>query len=198
MVKMLEQRLPIDFKERVYEEPFLGGGAFYAHLYTNGYFRKGTVTEGNNNYIVLRDTNQRLINTYKAIASDVDRVIEHLTDMRQYTKSKDYYLAVREAFNRPVLHDRYEQAARFIYLNQCGFKGLYRENSKGEYNNPFGHGLQEKLFDEENLKRWSIALQDDITYLEDDALDCQDIEMAIESKVFYFLDPPYDLSLIHI
>jgi DNA adenine methylase len=102
-----------------YYEPFVGSGAIFFAL---------SPTKA-----VLSDTNLELILTYKAIKSDWRAVFSHL---QQHLNShcRDYYYQIRHL----IPDDTYKRAARFIYLNRTCWNGLYRVNTKGEFNVPIG------------------------------------------------------------
>ena len=51
-----------------------------------------------------------------------------------------------------------ERAARVIYLNRCGYNGLYRVNSDGQFNVPFGSYAKPKICDVPRLRAASRAL----------------------------------------
>lgn len=138
-----------------YHEPFLGGGALFFHLVSTGRLRP------NGADAVLSDMNLRLIRTYIGVRDDVEKIINALAYFR--CDSETYYI-VRDRFNLPEHRDgkapAWETAALFIYLNKCGFNGLYRENPKGLYNVPFGHFKPDHRFcDPDNLRACSKALQ---------------------------------------
>ncbi|CAG8812968.1 2422_t:CDS:2, partial [Racocetra fulgida] len=81
-------------------------------------------------------------------------------------------------------------AARFIYLNKTGYNGLYRVNSQGEFNVPFGQKEKVKLFDKENILAISKYLnKNEIQILNHDY---RQILPLIKENDFLFVDPPYD------
>jgi len=117
LVRQLEQLFgEIEFN--VYHEPFLGGGSVFFAL-------------GSGRAAYLSDKNPALIETYECIKSDPSRVVEY---MRAYENQRGAYYAARDA----RLNCSYERSARFIYLNQTSFNGIYRENLQGIYNVPYG------------------------------------------------------------
>jgi DNA adenine methylase len=95
----------------------------------------------------------------------------------------DYYYAVRA--QKPAT--QVEQAARIIYLNKTGFNGLYRENSRGEFNVPFGRYANPNVRDEVNLRACSLVLQGVEVRVEGFAAV---LERAQPGDLVYF-DPPY-------
>lgn len=120
-----------------YYESFLGGGSFFFALSP----KKATVS----------DVNDELVATYKAVRNDPDKVIELL---KTYPYEKDFYYSLRA--ETPT--EDTEIAARFIYLNHTCWNGLYRVNSKGKFNTPFGRHKNPTICDEKRLKRASQAL----------------------------------------
>lgn len=151
-----------------YFEPFLGGGAmFFSHLPENA---------------VLADANDELVDCYTAIRDDLEAVMEAL---EQHRYEKDYYYEVRAQDRKalPVV----ERAARTIFLNKTGFNGLYRVNSKGLFNVPFGRYSNPRICDRVNLPECSKALAN----VEIRHTDFEDIVNDAQSGDFIYLDPPY-------
>lgn len=107
-----------------YYEPFVGGGAVFFMLAAQRRFRKAT----------LSDVNVELVETYRVVAHP-DTRRELVETLRSYPWSEETYYELRDSTPRAVVN----VAARFVYLNKCGFNGLHRVNSKGEFNVPFGH-----------------------------------------------------------
>jgi DNA adenine methylase len=157
-----------------YYEPFLGGGAVFFALAARGVFRTA----------VLGDANPDLIACYAAIRDDVDGVIAVLRGPR-YRNRRELYYRVRG--QDPGALTPAERAARLIYLNRCGFNGLYRVNSKGQFNVPFGRYTRPKICDEPRLRAASRVLAGV-------RLVCEDFETVMARARrgdFVYLDPPY-------
>lgn len=153
-----------------YFEPFVGGGAVFFALAREGRFRRA----------VLSDVNPELINVYLAIRDNVDALIARLRKMKM---SEEEFYRVRAAKpTSPV-----GQAARTIYLNKTGFNGLYRVNSKGLFNVPYGRHVNPMICDEPNLHAASAALASVELSVRDFEQTC---ERAKRGDVVY-LDPPY-------
>ena len=192
MAKMLEKRLPVDIKEMCYNEPFLGGGAFYAHLWNEGYFhgRKDDF------HICLSDINKKLIDVYKTIRYSAEQLNEYLKAAQEKEDTKEYYLKIRKVFNDKKEYERSDadliQSTRFIYLNKRGFNGLYRENSQGEFNVAYGHGNNKNLYDPTNILLWQGALYRGNIGLLNESYTWSMDNYSYETKDFFFIDPPYD------
>lgn len=157
---------------RHYYEPFLGGGAIFFHLHDRCH------------EAVLADLNEELVNVYRCVRDDVEAIIEIL-HQHQQRHCRDYYYAVRA---KNQLRSPIYRAARLIYLNKTCFNGLYRENSKGQFNVPMGRYKKPKVCDASTLKRASAALQHaDLVCEEFTAI----LNRAENEQDFVYFDPPY-------
>jgi len=138
----LTARIPRNFSR--YFEPFIGGGALFFRLLPE--------------QSVLIDINEELTNTYKVIR---DQTEELIIDLKQHVYEKDYYYQIRniDRTNEYKSWSAVRRASRLIYLNKSCFNGLYRVNSKGEFNTPMGRYKNPKIVDETNLRACSKALQ---------------------------------------
>ena len=150
-----------------YVEPFLGGGAVFFQALPER--------------AVLSDVNWRLIELYRVIRDQCDD-FEVLLRHHAAKHSKTYYYDIRA--QTPT--DSVTRAAQFLYLNRTCWNGLYRENTKGQFNVPIGT-KQRVLFDTDDFGAWSQTLQDT-------ALVHRDFEEALDATEpgdFVFVDPPY-------
>jgi DNA adenine methylase len=177
--EVLLQAFPKDFKgtESNFFEPFVGGGALMIKLGdpSSEYFVDGE-------HLYINDINPDLIITYKAIQKNVRKLMEEI-DSFAIRKDKKEFLEVRNW--RPKL--AIEKAARFIYLNKTCFNGLWRVNSKGEFNVPYGQLKNPLIYDRDNLLLMSKRLRNaTITNLPF----AQAVEPAKKGDLVYF-DPPY-------
>ncbi len=153
-----------------YIEPFVGGGALLFELEPKR--------------AIISDTNYELINAYRVIKDNVEELIESL---KNHVSEEDYYYKIRAL--DPSALTPVERASRFIYLNKTCYNGLYRENSKGEFNVPFGRYKSPKICDEDNLRSVSEFLRSaDIQILHQDYRET--CKLAREGD-FVYLDPPY-------
>jgi DNA adenine methylase len=156
-----------------YIEPFVGGGAVFFHLLPKK--------------AILIDINEELINCYNVIKNKVYELIELL---RRHKNEKEYYYEVRNLDKIPIKYNQMsevEKASRFIYLNRCCYNGLYRVNSKGQFNVPFGKYKNPKFCDEENLINVNKALEN-VDLIHGSFNTC--LTYAREND-FVYLDPPY-------
>jgi DNA adenine methylase len=153
---------------RRYFEPFIGSAAVFFYL---------RPPES-----ALSDSNAELIDVYRAIRDCPDDLIAALG---QHHHDRDHFYAVRAW--KPADLSLPERAARFIFLNKTGFNGLYRVNSRGEFNVPFGKHRNPKICDERNIRAAHIALQSAQLRV---APFEQAVEEATEGDLIYF-DPPY-------
>ncbi len=152
-----------------YHEPFLGGGAMFFSLRPP-------------HKVFLSDLNSDLIATYQTLKAEPLEVIKEL---RKYKNEEDFYYEIRDKKYR----NSARLAAKFIFLNQTSFNGIYRVNLKGKYNVPFGYRTKEFL-EKENLLSVSNALKSAIIYNGDFDL----AKDNIKKKDLVFLDPPYTVS----
>ena len=80
-----------------------------------------------------------------------------------------------------------ERAARMIYLNKTCFNGLWRVNSRGQFNVPMGRYKNPAILDEPRLRAASAALQG-VTL---DLRDFRGIADEAGAGDFVYFDPPY-------
>lgn len=182
----IKKSLPHDFSQRneaTYVEPFVGGGSVLFWIlqeYPN-------ITRA-----VINDINAELICTYRVIKRDVESLITELyRHQTEYlpldeVNRKEYFLANRELFNKRKTTD-VETAALFIFLNRTCFNGLYRVNSKGNFNVPHGRYANPKICDEDTLRADSAILQ----RVEIHCGDFAQTGKYANDNVLYYLDPPY-------
>jgi len=173
LLKQYEPFFPTRFNS--YLEPFVGGGAVFFHLYNTGRLK-------NSKRVILIDSNEELINCYSVIKENVEKLIGVLSSSK-YVNERDIYYLIRK--EEP--QDRFERAARTIYLNKTCYNGLYRVNSQGKFNVPFGRYKNPLICNSKNLRAVSIALQD-VGILTGDFEKC--LEFAKKGDFIYF-DPPY-------
>lgn len=190
LLSQLAAALPTKLHEEpfTYIEPFVGGGAmlfFMLQRFTN--IRK----------VVINDINRNLTETYKTIKYAPEELIYRLKHIeQQYLSIKDYeqrrqfYLETRRRFNEEQLSN-IDKSALFIFLNRTCFNGLYRENSKGLFNVPFGRYANPTICNEEVIYADSELLNNfDVQILNGDY---KTTVKAIDDfgLNFFYFDPPY-------
>ncbi len=178
--KLFESYLPYfpsQFKH--YFEPFVGGGAVLFSLFEHHPEMQATII----------DVNQELINTYDVVKTHVEEVIVLLAKHKQ-NHCKEYFYKVRAWDQDPPIFNNLsgtERAARLIYLNKTCFNGLYRVNSQGFFNVPFGRYKDPQIYDPENLRNVSKILQNvEVLNASFDKV----LDLAKKGDLLYF-DPPY-------
>jgi len=161
-----------------YFEPFLGGGAVFFNLTPKKAY--------------LNDINKTLIGTYKNIKKKPRGIIKLLDILQRdyYKKSKidreNFYYSIREEYNNLPAED-FKKSAYLIFLNKTCYNGMYRENSEGKFNVPFGRYRKPLILDKENLLAVSKVLKNI-------ALTSVDFEKAVKharKNDFIYFDPPY-------
>ncbi|MBA7531820.1 Modification methylase DpnIIA [subsurface metagenome] len=171
LILQMNDYFPKEFNK--YIEPFVGGGAIFFYLLPET--------------AILIDVNKELINTYNIIKNNVSELIKSL---KNHKNEKDYYYEVRSKDRNPEEYNKLSdvnKASRTIYLNRCCFNGLYRVNSKGQFNVPFGTYRNPKFCDEENLVSIHKALKN-VLLINDSFEKCLDFA---EKDDFIYFDPPY-------
>lgn len=157
-----------------YYEPFVGGGAVFFALASEGRFRQA----------VLGDLNRELVDVYRSVKTRV-RVLVRLLRAHAERHNREYFYEVRQL--DPSQLDREQRAARLIYLNKTGYNGLYRVNRSGQFNVPFGRYKNPTICDEARLLAAAHALRGV-------SLKVQDFQRlsasAAPGDAVYF-DPPY-------
>jgi len=186
LTSAIDARIPIHLKSEpfTYVEPFIGGGAMFFWICENYQVEQA----------VINDVNSDLVNCYKVVRDDVDRLIARLNHYQDSywglsgdkERKKAFFYDVRIAFNEND-ENGIEKAAQLIFLNKTCFNGLYRVNRKGFFNVPIGSYKKPVICNSENLQSASFALKDAII-LNGDYSDT--LKYATERSLFY-LDPPY-------
>ncbi|WP_341733236.1 DNA adenine methylase [Microcoleus sp. EPA2] len=175
--KLIEQYQPY-FPQNftTYYEPFLGGGAVFFHLKQQ---QPGLAA-------ILTDINPELINAYCCVRDRVEELIQMLEDhqLEHSRHNQGYYYWVRSQSYKTDT----EKAARLIYLNKTCYNGLYRENSKGEFNVPIGRYKKPNICQADLLRAVSSALASvQIEVRQFDRVK----EFVTSSEDFVYFDPPY-------
>jgi len=194
LLEQIEGFFPYELKKeqvKHYVEPFLGGGAMFFSI-----FEKYKIKSAH-----LSDLNKDLILTYITVQQKPEFLLDFLKqfqdeyDSTTQEKRNSFFLSVREHFNRQRFEINYNKisenwvprAAQFIFLNKTCFNGLFRLNSKGEFNVPYGKYKTATILDEENILAVSNALQN-ATITQSKYTDCYH---KINQNTFVYFDPPY-------
>ena len=164
--------------KHTYYEPFIGGGALLFQLQPPK--------------AVINDSNSELINCYKVIRDSLDELMEELSKDK-YSNSETSYYEMRDldrSTKKYEILSEVEKAARIIYLNKTCYNGLFRVNSQGQFNVPFGRYKNPNFLDDAVLRAVNKYLNsNNITLLN------QDFAEAVKDANrgdFVYLDPPYD------
>lgn len=187
ILENIRLKYPLGLGETItkYAEPFIGGGAVLFDILSNYSLDE----------VHISDINRELIHTYITIRDNVEQLISYLKTLEDaylplseeerksvyYTARNRYNILIKKSDTSPEL------AALFIFLNRTCFNGLYRVNSKGEFNVPKGIYKNPCICDADNLRSVSAHLQNV-------QIICGDYKMSesfIDNKTFAYFDPPY-------
>ena len=159
-----------------YCEPFAGGGALLFNLQPKTAY--------------VNDINKELIRVYEAIKYDVEALIGALQDFKN---DSEFFYSVRDwdrdRENYSSLSD-IQKAARIIYLNKTCYNGLFRVNSAGEFNSPFGNYRNPNIVNAPTLRAVSLYLNAATIHLT--SIDYAEVLQVLPKGTFVYLDPPYD------
>lgn len=156
---------------RRYIEPFMGSACLFFEIQPKR--------------SILGDINSDLVSTFFAIR---DHPLAVSRALQKLPTGKSHYYRTRAA-DASTLSDT-QRAARFIYLNRFCFNGLYRTNSNGEFNVPYGSGRTGHLPTYQALNATSRALRNA-------SLRHADFERTValaKAGDFVYLDPPFAVS----
>jgi DNA adenine methylase len=133
----------------------------------------------------LSDQNRELVNLYLVVRDEPEALLAALA--RHRNTREDYY---RVRGIHPDDLPPVERAARTLFLNRTCFNGIYRLNSHGLFNVPYGSQAHTSFFHPEAIRRAHRALPGT-------EIRCRDFEAAAgEARRgdFVYLDPPYAAS----
>lgn len=166
------RRIPKPNTIKTYHEPFLGGGAVFFALQPKK--------------AILSDINPELVNAYEVVRDSVHSLIR---DLKKHTYSEKYFYKIRDIDRAPAFKrwGNTRRASRLIYLNKTCYNGLFRVNSKGQFNTPFGRYAKPNFVDAENLRACSSALSRADILLSN----FQTVVSRARSGDFVYFDPPY-------
>ena len=187
LLSQLSEHLPKRISEEpfTYIEPFVGGGAMLFYILQH---------YSNIKKVVINDVNGDLILAYKTIKDDVESLIESLNNLEKkyYSidaeKRSDMYYDIREQYNQHQ-GESVARVSQLIFLNKTCFNGLYRVNSKGFFNVPFGRYVNPTICNADVLRADSMVLKSaNIEICQGDF--CEVIKQ-IDGLTFVYMDPPY-------
>lgn len=178
IIDKLLKLVPVEYN--TYFEPFVGGGALLFELSPKT--------------AVINDSNKELMNVYKMISTDkgYEEVVKLLNTYEKKHSEKFFYQIRNQDKDKKKFEKLtdVERAARTIYLNKACFNGLYRVNSKGEFNVPFNKKLKVNTYDSENMILAYVYFQTNkITMLN---TDFEEAVSTAKKGDFIYFDPPYD------
>lgn len=157
-----------------YHEPFVGGAALFFELRRRGLADRAS----------LSDSNADLVNLYRVLRDHVAALVGEL-GREEFVYDEAAFYAVR-GWEPAELHP-VRAAARLVYLNHTCFNGLYRLNSKGRFNVPFGRHHAPRICDAVALRAASAALQG----VEIGVRDFEEACGRASPGDLVYLDPPY-------
>jgi len=149
----------------------LGGGALFFRLLPER--------------AVLSDSNPELIGVFQAVRDEPDALMEAMDRLTAKPVTASYYYRIRR--QDPTQLPPVERAARLVFLNKTCFNGLYRVNSRGEFNVPYGRYRNPKLYEVGNIERASRALRTAELVVDDFRRVCE----RPKRGDFVYFDPPY-------
>ncbi len=198
VIKHVEQS-----KFSTYIEPFAGGLGAFLSIYD-------ILLKNNIHNVILSDINETLIHTYQCIQNNPNLLIQEFlkienefvnkvdhnwinkknkNELKECLKNAEFFFnQIKKEFNQNKFHINIQQSARFIFLQKHAFNGIYRENSKGEYNTPFNWSGSNML----NTIEYKIQELHHLFHKFNLQFICQSFEkIDYHQNALYYLDPPY-------
>lgn len=178
IIDKLKEYIPYEYN--TYYEPFVGGGALLFELSPKN--------------AVINDSNKELMNVYECI-KDSDKFEAMCRELNKHeaNHNEEYYYEIRNLDRNKSKYNKmpdYKQAARTIYLNKACFNGLYRVNSKNEFNVPFGKKTHVNTYEGQNLGIVCAYLNYNNIKLQ--SIDFEESVKGAKKGDFIYFDPPYD------
>lgn len=178
IIDKLKEYVPDEYD--TYYEPFISGGALLFELSPKK--------------AVINDLNEELMNVYNCLCNEEKfKKMCNLLNHYEAEHSEEFYYEIRNKDKNKNAYNRlsdYTKAARTIYLNKACFNGLYRVNSKNEFNVPFGKKTKINTYEGSNL----ITVSNYLT-MNDIKIQSVDFEESLKTAKkgdFVYIDPPYD------
>jgi DNA adenine methylase len=158
-----------------YCEPFFGGGALFFDIQPKK--------------ALINDSNFELVNLYNVIKNNPYDLID---DLKKHKNDKEYFYDIRsiDRTDKYLTLSEVQKASRLIFLNKTCYNGLYRVNSKGQFNTPFGNYKNPNFVDEQNLLNISDYFKNN--QIEIVSGDFSESLNQAKTGDFVYLDPPYD------
>ncbi len=174
LMPSIVELLPKNIRQLTYIEPFIGGGAVLFYLQPNN--------------AIINDFNYELINVYQVIKNNLADLI---SDLKKHNNTSEYFYKIRSLDRTKdyVNLTPVQKASRVIYLNKTCFNGLYRVNSAGEFNSPFGRYKNPNIVNEPTLKAVNKYLNSNNIILRNG--DYTDVLNDLSENSFVYFDPPY-------
>ena len=160
-----------------YVEPFIGGGAVLFELQPKK--------------AIINDYNSELINVYNTIKDYPEELILEL-QFHKDNNTSEYFYSVRESDRDVEIFDKMtavQKAARIIYLNKTCFNGLYRVNSSGQFNSPYGKYKNPNIVNDKVVRAMSKYFNDNSITINNG--DFKESLKGLRKGSFVYLDPPY-------
>ena len=174
LLNEIEKHIPEQFSR--YYEPFVGGGAVLFHVRPKN--------------AIINDSNEELVNLYNVIKESPEELIE---DLKKHKNEEKYFYEVRGIDREKEKYlelSNIQRASRIIFLNKTCYNGLFRVNSSGEFNSPFGRYKNPNIVNDVTIKTVGNYLsKNDIQILN---TDYEKSLSKIRKGAFVYFDPPYD------
>ena len=175
--QLIEDISPLIPKQiSTYVEPFVGGAAILFHLQPKK--------------AIINDFNDELMNVYQVIKENPNGLIKILEKHKE-ANSEEYYYETR-ALDRTADYEnlsKEEKAGRILYLNKTCYNGLFRVNSSGQFNAPYGKYKNPAIVNDVTIKAVSNYFNSaNIKFLNGDY---KEALKGLRKGTFVYFDPPY-------
>lgn len=175
--QLLPEIMPlIDKSCSPYVEPFVGGGAVFLELQPKE--------------AIINDFNEELINVYRTVRDDPEGLLAAL-EKHERSNCAEYFYEIRAMDRSPAYAamPAVEKAARIIYLNKTCYNGLYRVNSSGQFNAPYGRYKSPSIANAPAILALSRYLRGRGIVIRQG--DYREVLKDLQPGAFVYLDPPY-------
>ena len=161
-----------------YYEPFLGSGAVYFEVAP----QTGVLNDLNINLI---DAYENIKNHPKKIIQEMDNIQDKYNSLRTIEEKEELYYSLRNEYNS--IKKSIRKSALLVFLNKAGWNGMYRENSKGDFNIPFGKRNDLRIYDKKNI----LNVSKNIKKIKFTAGDYKNAVTEASAGDLIYFDPPY-------